>query len=75
MTDHEQIHSCPQISHYRWVICGLLFFATTFNYLDRQVISYLKEFFCTPVEQGGFGWTNTDFWLISLRHSRLFTPE
>ena len=47
--------------NYRWVICGLLFFATTFNYLDRQVISYLKQFFCTPVEQGGFGWTNTDF--------------
>ena len=49
------------MTKYRWVICGLLFFATTFNYLDRQVISYLKEFFCTPVEQGGFGWSNTDF--------------
>ena len=46
---------------YRWVICALLFFATTINYLDRQVISYLKGFFCTPVEQGGFGWSNTDF--------------
>ena len=51
----------PATSHYRWVICALLFFATTFNYLDRQVISYLKEFFCTPAEQGGFGWSNTDF--------------
>ena len=49
------------MSNYRWVICALLFFATTFNYLDRQVISYLKEFFCTPAEQGGFGWSNTDF--------------
>jgi len=48
-------------SNYRWVICGLLFFATTFNYMDRQVISYLKEFFCTPADQGGFGWSNTDF--------------
>jgi ACS family hexuronate transporter-like MFS transporter len=48
-------------SNYRWVICGLLFFSTTVNYMDRQVISYLKEFFCTPAEQGGFGWTNTDF--------------
>lgn len=47
--------------NYRWVICSLLFFATTFNYLDRQVISYLKEFFCTPVAQGGFGWLDTDF--------------
>ena len=46
---------------YRWVICGLLFFATTFNYLDRQVISYLKDYFCAPVEKGGFGWSNTDY--------------
>ena len=53
--------TAPVSSNYRWVICGLLFFATTFNYLDRQVISYLKEFFCTPVAQGGFGWSNTDF--------------
>ncbi len=51
----------PASSNYRWVICGLLFFATTFNYMDRQVISYLKEFFCTPTDQGGFGWSNTDF--------------
>jgi len=29
--------------------------------MDRQVISYLKEFFSTPVSKGGFGWTNTDF--------------
>ena len=39
-----------------------MFFATTFNYLDRQVISYLKEFFCSP---GGYtaalAGRNTDF--------------
>ena len=35
----------PGFSNYRWVICGLLFFSTTFNYLDRQVISYLKDHF------------------------------
>ena len=52
----------PFASHYRWVICALLFFATTFNYLDRQVISYLKDpIFCAPAAQGGFGWSNTDF--------------
>jgi ACS family hexuronate transporter-like MFS transporter len=28
--------------YYRWVICGLLFFATTINYIDRQVIGILK---------------------------------
>src|SRR5450755_1570756 len=51
----------PAKSNYRWVICALLFFATTFNYLDRQVISYLKEFFCRSPDAGGFGWSNTDF--------------
>ncbi len=29
--------------NYRWVICALLFFATTVNYLDRAVISLLKN--------------------------------
>jgi nitrate/nitrite transporter NarK len=42
--------SRPAASNFRWIICALLFFSTTFNYLDRQVISYLKEFFCTPLE-------------------------
>ena len=51
----------PAISRFRWVICGLLFFSTTINYMDRQVISFLKEFFCTPVAAGGFGWTNSDY--------------
>ncbi len=53
--------SLPAASSYRWIICGLLFFSTTVNYMDRQVISYLKEFFCTPAALGGFGWSNTDF--------------
>ena len=49
------------MSQFRWIICALLFFSTTVNYMDRQVISYLKDYFCTPAELGGFGWTNTDF--------------
>ena len=53
--------NAPAFSNIRWVICTLLFFSTTVNYLDRQVISYLKEFFGTPVASGGFGWSNTDF--------------
>jgi ACS family hexuronate transporter-like MFS transporter len=50
-----------KIGNYRWVIATLLLFSTTINYMDRQVISYLKEFFSTPVAKGGFGWSNTDF--------------
>ena len=31
-----------KIGRYRWTICALIFFATTINYLDRQVIGILK---------------------------------
>ena len=44
------------VSRYRWSICALLFFATTVNYLDRQVLSLLQ-----PTLAGEFGWTNTDY--------------
>jgi MFS transporter, ACS family, aldohexuronate transporter len=53
--------SAEKIGRYRWTICLLLFFATTINYMDRQVISFLKEFFCRPRPLGGFGWSNEDF--------------
>jgi len=49
------------IGKFRWVIITLLLFSTTINYMDRQVISYLKEFFCSPKEKGGFGWSNDDY--------------
>ena len=44
------------IGKYRWTICALVFFATTINYLDRTVISYLKPYMAeafhwTPVEE------------------------
>ncbi|HMH43193.1 MAG TPA: hypothetical protein VK557_06900, partial [Pyrinomonadaceae bacterium] len=31
-----------RVGNFRWTICGLLFFAATINYLDRQVIATLK---------------------------------
>ncbi|MFB3389641.1 MFS transporter [Flavobacterium sp. LAR06] len=40
------------IGKYRWTICGLVFFATTVNYLDRNVISYLRPFLAEA-----FHWT------------------
>lgn len=43
-------------SNYRWVIVALLFFATTINYLDRQVISLLK-----PILEKEFSWTESDY--------------
>lgn len=36
--------AAAQIGKYRWTICGLIFFATTVNYLDRVVISLLKPY-------------------------------
>jgi ACS family hexuronate transporter-like MFS transporter len=33
----------PKIGNYRWTICALVFFATTINYVDRNVIGQLKD--------------------------------
>ena len=46
-----------KVSKYRWTICALLFFATTINYLDRQVLSLTWKDFIAPE----FGWTNNDY--------------
>ncbi len=48
-----------RIGKYRWIIVSLLFFSTTINYADRQVISYLKILLCDPA--GKFHWTNSDY--------------
>lgn len=40
----------------RWLICALLFFAATVNYMDRQVIGLLK-----PTLQAQLGWTEIDY--------------
>jgi len=42
--------------NYRWIICALLFFAATINYIDRQVIGILK-----PTLQQEFGWSEIDY--------------
>jgi len=44
------------IGKYRWTICGLVFFATTINYIDRNVISFLKSTFTNDL-----GWTDGDY--------------
>lgn len=45
-----------KIKNYRWLVVALIFFATTINYLDRQIIGLLKPFL--EVE---FNWTETEF--------------
>lgn len=44
------------IKNYRWLIVALLFFATTINYLDRQILGLLK-----PILEKEFKWTETNF--------------
>src|SRR5215207_6818015 len=44
------------VGRYRWVICALLFFATTINYVDRSVLSVLE-----PELQKITGWTATQY--------------
>ena len=44
------------MKNYRWLIVVLLFFATTINYIDRQIIGLLK-----PILEKEFNWTETDF--------------
>jgi ACS family hexuronate transporter-like MFS transporter len=44
----------------RWYICGLLFFATTVNYVDRQVLGILK-----PTLEKELGWHESDYgWVV-----------
>jgi ACS family hexuronate transporter-like MFS transporter len=45
-----------KVGKYRWTICSLLFFATTINYLDRSVISLLKNDL-----EIKFNWTESDY--------------
>lgn len=44
------------IGKYRWTICALLFFATTVNYLDRQVLSLLQ-----PRLEALYNWSSSDY--------------
>jgi MFS transporter, ACS family, hexuronate transporter len=49
-----------KIGRFRWVICTLLFFAATVNYIDRQVIGILK-----PTLAAEFGWSELDYsWIV-----------
>ena len=55
-------------SSFRWIICSLLFFATTVNYLDRQVLSLTYKDFIAPV----FGWSDNDYGTITAVFSIIY---
>lgn len=49
------------VTKYRWVICGLLFWVTTANYIDRGVFGNLA-----PDLQKLIGWTQDDYWWMQV---------
>jgi len=59
--------SSTTIGKYRWGICALLFFATTINYLDRQVLGLLK-----PMLEKEFSWTESDYGNIVMAFSATY---
>lgn len=56
-----------KIGRYRWTVVVLLFFATTINYLDRQVIGLLK-----PTLEKNFSWSETDYGNIVMAFSAAY---
>ena len=49
--------STGKMTNFRWIICAMLFFATTVNYLDRQVLSLTWKDFIAPE----FHWTDSNY--------------
>jgi ACS family hexuronate transporter-like MFS transporter len=47
-------------SNYRWIVCALLFAATTINYIDRQILALIK-----PILDEQLHWTNEQFGYIN----------
>jgi ACS family hexuronate transporter-like MFS transporter len=60
MLQNEKISASNTINakmtNYRWIICALLFFATTINYVDRKVLSLLQPYLAEK-----FNWTFSDY--------------
>ena len=57
-----------KMTNYRWIICAMLFFATTVNYMDRQVLSLTWKDFIAPE----FHWTDADYGTITSAFSILY---
>src|SRR6266536_3473460 len=51
-----------RIGNYRWVICALLFFATTINYIDRQVLGILAT---DQVFKNAIGWNEAQYGYVN----------
>ena len=56
ISDRPSITKTKAVGYFRWVICGLLFLGMTKNYMDRWVISVLKD-----TLQQHLHWTEIDY--------------
>ncbi len=56
----ESMNAIARMIGNRWTVCALLFFATTINYIDRQILSLLK-----PILDEQLHWTNAEFGLVN----------
>ncbi|MEO6915932.1 MAG: MFS transporter [Chitinophagaceae bacterium] len=59
MQNFNAVEQKPE-TNFRWVVVALLFFATSINYIDRQVIGLLK-----PTLEKEFDWTDTTYGYIT----------
>ena len=59
-TGGNAVGIATRVGNYRWVICALLFFCTTINYIDRNSLSVLKT-----TLQSALGWEDVDYGTIT----------
>ncbi|NDW10082.1 MFS transporter [Dysgonomonas sp. 520] len=64
----SSLNQNAKMTNYRWTMCAMLFFATTVNYLDRQVLSLTFEEFIKPE----FHWTDDHYGTITAFFSILY---
>jgi ACS family hexuronate transporter-like MFS transporter len=56
MIDIRSVADQTAVGRYRWTICALIFFATTINYMDRQMLGLLA-----PLLQKDIGWNQVQY--------------
>ncbi len=54
------VAAADAVERYRWVVCALIFLATTINYVDRQILALIKEFLDKEL-----GWSNEEFGMVN----------
>src|SRR5450432_147946 len=60
-------YAAVSVGRYRWLICALLFYATTVNYMDRSILAVLSPMLKTQI-----GWTDTQYGNINATFSAAY---